>query len=125
MPRPYARGCVLTRAGSYGIVWADRGSSIELVPVIVPRDNRRGDIALELPDLIAGGVSLPGAIVRADLLNVAAAGQTVSGTISTPIIVRMERAILQTAQDALTVRRWSGDRAHRHRASGRCVRMVP
>lgn len=121
---PFARGCVVSRGGQFGVVWADRGLSLDLLTVLQPEHRHLNDVLLELGDLIAMAAPIAHAVIRPTVRTVRAEGQEPVGTVPGAVMCRVVVSMVREAANAAIAERWAGDRGHRREAKTRPVNLV-
>lgn len=124
MPR-YLRGAVVMRGHRYGVVWSHDARGLVLLPIDRPDREGRGDVLLDLSDLIACGTPVAHAAIRpAPFGPVAPDRQVQVGTVPGPVMCRVVQALVRLAAETAAIERWSGDRAHQARERRSAVKMV-
>jgi hypothetical protein len=125
MSRPFARGCIVVREGSYAVVWLDDARGLELLPIVKPRHTMAGDVLLDQGlDLLAFAVSLPGAVVRTHRTPSTGDGYVAVGELPGDRMCEVIQALIRVENMNRFARKWAGDRAHRRNAAARPVRLV-
>ncbi len=129
MSDPLLRGAVVLRDGRFSVVWDVRAHELVLLPVIRPRRRWDYDVHLDLPDLVAGNIVLPGggatAVVRPRRNPpIAIEGHTRVGTLPGATMCRVVHALARAWAEQVAHDKWTDDERHRANASAPCVNLV-
>lgn len=121
----FPRGCVVVRGGRYGVVWAAQDGYLVLLPVVDPVRAFSYDVTLDLAGLVACGVPIAGAVIRAWAHDpVPETGYRVAGTVPGTVMCQVVRGVIRTCQESVVHERWTAGRRHRAYARERCVNLV-
>lgn len=117
------RGSVLLRERRWSVVWEAAGRHLVLLPLLVPEQTFRFDVALSLPDLVACGGAPASSVVRARPGRPALRkGERLVGALPGPAMDRVAQRVMRSAEEAIVEARWAADIRHRRAARGeRCA----
>ena len=125
MSDPLIRGAVVMRDVRCSVVWAVAGDELVLLPILRPRTRWAYDVALELADLVACGVTMPRAVIRPRANPPCAAGGWAAvGQVPGATMCRVVHGLVRGIAEARAHEKWSDDDRHRRNARGRCVNLV-